>query len=194
MKIKHLTICYVLTFLTLLSLFFESNNVLKIIKLILVIAFSYCIYYITSEKYSRTGIKEFNYLFVAVMFIFTLYSSGYKGIFYYDILVNITALSLFGLLISSIYKENNKRVLIVPRKPAPEIKSTITTVKKPEEELYKIIQEAKALVKAEKEIKKATKKKTAKKVTKKPVVKKKVVKKTSAKKKTTTKRKVVKKK
>lgn len=189
MKRSSLILNYLIQFVLLLSLFFTAGKFIEIVKLTLLVLVSYNLYKISVNSYSKDDLKAYNLLYIATIFIFVLYFAGYKYKLQFYISLGMLFSAYLGLFSSFLYKNKTRSIEI--KKPIKIVNFNVEKKGK-KEDLKQIIKEANALVKAEKELKKATTKKSKVKTVKKTVTKKKVVKKTTNKK-TATKKKVVKK-
>ena len=162
MKKTALIINYISQALLLVALLFMTTTFMHTSKLAILLVASYVLFLMTHNIRNDKSMKEYNYLYIACIFVFSLYASGFKGDLYFNIVVEFLAAALIGVFISTLYVEKKHR------KPRSISKVKIQPPKKPGKKVDKI----------------ATKKTTAKKVIKKTTKKtvKKVVKKTTAKK------------
>jgi hypothetical protein len=192
MKQKLLSLIYIFLLGVIATLGYISNDAIQTIKLTFFVFLIYFLYLITRSIKFEDDLKDYNFLYVSIAFIFAIYAAGFRSTMYLLIIYLLLIASFLGMFISFFYKE---------KKVQPKRRSKfITKNARKEETLTEILRDAKALEEAEKEIKQLSKKKkvvkktsnkkkkVVKKATKKPVVKKSVKKKV-VKKKTSNKKK-----
>ena len=122
MNRKSLIITYISLFVLLTSLFFDCTKISQAFRMCLLVVFGYFLYKINKADKTVDDFKEFNYLYVATIFVFAIYAAGFRSVLYFDILLKLTVATLLGLLISLIYIERNvviSRPKIVVKKVAP---------------------------------------------------------------------------
>ncbi|MDD3175091.1 MAG: hypothetical protein PHU51_01285 [Candidatus Nanoarchaeia archaeon] len=192
MKQKLLSLLYIFLLGVIATLGYISNDAIQTIKLTFFVFLIYFLYLITRSIKFEDDLKDYNFLYVSIAFVFAIYAAGFRSTMYLLIIYLLLIASFLGMFISFFYKE---------KKVQPKRRSKIITKNaRKEETLSEILRDAKALEEAEKEIKQLSrkkkvvkktsnkKKKVVKKATKKPVVKK-LVKKKVVKKKTSNKKK-----
>lgn len=189
MKKGALIFTYLAFILLLLTLFVASTGTLQTLKYVLLIVAAFFLFRIAIVDRKQTSYHTFNYLFMAAIIVFALYSALYKGDLYPNIVWQFFVASIVGLIVSIMYTEPQKRVMLkAPQRPTimeRKVSSEKVVKKAPAKKAKKVIKK-KAVKKATKKKvakKSTTKKKAVKKAVKKKPIKKKVAKKKVAKKK-----------
>jgi hypothetical protein len=185
---KSLIINYILQIILFVSLFVIGSKFMHAFKLVLLISSAYLIYALSGLISNNKNVRHYNYFYVAIVFVFALYASGFRGEFYYNVLIELIAAAVFGLFLCFFVKigvpkkENAKQNKNISHKEMlDQIKFHTPKERTDYEELKK---EVKAIEEADRIIRKIQDKKVVKKTTTKPKAKKvikKVAKKTAKK-------------